>query len=72
MIDLGPACEQMIEVVSGIANEQLVAPTPCIEYTVGDLIDHVDLVVLGATALAPAATFPRPAIQASNQTGRTL
>ncbi len=58
MIDLKPACEQMIEVVSGIANEQLVAPTPCIEYTVGDLIDHVDLVVLGATALALGRDLP--------------
>ena len=52
MIDLKPACEQMTELVSGTTNEQLAGPTPCIEYTVGDLIDHVDLVAQGATALA--------------------
>jgi uncharacterized protein (TIGR03086 family) len=48
----------MAELVSGIANEQLAAPTPCIEYTVGDLIDHVDLVVQGATAVALGNEIP--------------
>ena len=58
MIDLKPACDQMIEVVSGIAKEQLSGPTPCTEYTVGDLIDHVDLVAQGATALARGSELP--------------
>jgi uncharacterized protein (TIGR03086 family) len=58
MIDLKPACEQMTELVSGVENEQLAAPTPCIEYTVGELIDHVDLVVQGATALALGGELP--------------
>jgi uncharacterized protein (TIGR03086 family) len=58
MIDLKPASEQMAELVSGTTNEQLAAPTPCIEYTVDDLIDHVDLVVQGATALALGDEFP--------------
>ena len=58
MIDLKPASEQMTELVSGIANEELAAPTPCVEYTVGDLIDHVDLVVQAATALALGGELP--------------
>jgi uncharacterized protein (TIGR03086 family) len=58
MIDLTPASDQMIELVSGMANEQLGDPTPCKEYTVGDLIDHVDLVAHGATALALGRDLP--------------
>ena len=58
MIDLKPACDQMIQVVSGIASEQLAGPTPCTEYTVVELIDHVDLVAQGATALALRSALP--------------
>jgi uncharacterized protein (TIGR03086 family) len=58
MIDLKPACEQMTGLVSEITNEQLAGPTPCTEYTVGGLIDHVDLVVQGATALALGSELP--------------
>jgi uncharacterized protein (TIGR03086 family) len=58
MIDLKPACDRIIDLISGIANEQLSAPTPCTEYTVGDLIEHVDLVAQGATALARCSEFP--------------
>ena len=52
MIDLKPACAGMTEVLRGVADDQLGARTPCDEYTVADLIDHVDLVTRGATALA--------------------
>jgi hypothetical protein len=58
MIDLNPACDQMIELVSGVADEQLSGPTPCTEYTIGDLIDHVDLVAQGATTLARGSEVP--------------
>jgi uncharacterized protein (TIGR03086 family) len=58
MIELKPACAQMIQVVSGIVSEQLAGPTPCTDYTVGELIDHVDLVVQGATALALGSALP--------------
>ncbi len=52
MIDLNPACEAMVDVLAGVADDRLTSPSPCTEYTVGDLIDHVDLVAQGATALA--------------------
>src|SRR4051812_26572044 len=45
----------MIVTLDGIADDQLARPTPCTEYSVGDLIDHVDLVCRGATALAQQA-----------------
>ncbi|WP_092529317.1 TIGR03086 family metal-binding protein [Amycolatopsis arida] len=52
MIDLKPACHRMAEVLAGITDDQLTRPTPCTEYTVGDLIDHVDGAAVGFTAVA--------------------
>jgi len=52
VIDLNPACEAMTVVLAGVSDDRLTSPSPCTEYTVGDLIDHVDLVAQGATALA--------------------
>lgn len=48
----------MIEVLAGVTDDQLTSSSPCTEYTVGDLIDHVDQVSLGATALAHRAAGP--------------
>jgi uncharacterized protein (TIGR03086 family) len=58
VIDLKPACQRMIKVLAGVADDQLTSSSPCTEYTVGDLIDHVDLVSRGATALARHVTPP--------------
>jgi uncharacterized protein (TIGR03086 family) len=58
VIDLNPACEAMIEVLAGVADDRLTSLSPCTEYTVGDLIDHVDLVAQGATALALGSKLP--------------
>lgn len=55
MIDLKPACLRMIDVLAGVADDQLRSLTPCTEYTVGDLIDHVDGAAAGFTALAYTA-----------------
>jgi uncharacterized protein (TIGR03086 family) len=52
VIDLKPACHRMIEVLAGATDDQLTSSSPCTEYTVGDLINHVDEVSRGATALA--------------------
>jgi uncharacterized protein (TIGR03086 family) len=48
----------MIQAVSGISSAQLSGPTPCTEYNIGELIDHVDLVAQGATALALGSALP--------------
>jgi uncharacterized protein (TIGR03086 family) len=52
MIDLLPAGDRMVEVLAGIGEDRLTDPTPCAEYTVGDLVDHVDQVCLGFASLA--------------------
>ncbi|WP_067814617.1 TIGR03086 family metal-binding protein [Actinomadura kijaniata] len=49
MPDLGPAARRMADLVSGVADERLADPTPCPEYTVGDLIDHVNGLSLAFT-----------------------
>jgi uncharacterized protein (TIGR03086 family) len=51
MIDLKPACEGLIRVLGGVGDDQLGASTVCDDYSVGDLIDHVDLVARGSIAL---------------------
>lgn len=54
MIDLQPACHQVGELVMGITDEQLADSTPCTEYTVRDLLDHVDGVARGFAEAAGA------------------
>lgn len=52
MIDLMPACHRMIEIVADVGDGRLSDATVCTGYSVGDLIDHVDLVADGFAALA--------------------
>jgi uncharacterized protein (TIGR03086 family) len=47
MIDLTPACRRMIDLLTGVTDDQLGLPSPCTEYTVGNLIEHVDMVCHG-------------------------
>ena len=39
--DLRPAVRATADVVAGVPDEQLAAPTPCPDYTVADLLDHI-------------------------------
>ncbi|MBM9469500.1 TIGR03086 family metal-binding protein [Nakamurella leprariae] len=39
--DLHPAAQAIAEVAAGITDDQLTGPTPCAQYRVGDLLDHV-------------------------------
>jgi uncharacterized protein (TIGR03086 family) len=52
VIVLKPACGQMIELLAGVADTPLSSPSPCADFTVGELIDHVDHVSRLFTALA--------------------
>ncbi|WP_243058626.1 TIGR03086 family metal-binding protein [Nocardioides sp. SR21] len=56
-IDFGPATSAVAHLVRGVRDDQLGAPTPCPDYTVGDLLDH-----LGGLAIAfrDAATKDTP------------
>jgi uncharacterized protein (TIGR03086 family) len=42
VIDVKPAGDRMIEVLDGVTDDQLSGPCPCTDYTVGDLVDHID------------------------------
>ncbi|KAA9393694.1 TIGR03086 family protein [Kocuria coralli] len=42
MFDLNPAAAQMQRLVSGVREEQLDRPTPCSDWTVGDLLAHIN------------------------------
>lgn len=41
MLDFAPVAGQLKVLLNGTADSQLSAPTPCTEYTVGDLLDHL-------------------------------
>ena len=41
MHDLGPAARQMAVLVQGVRDDQLGDPTPCANYSLGDLVQHV-------------------------------
>src|SRR5260370_27189202 len=52
MLDLEPATRTLAGLVDGIRSDQLTAPTPCRDATVGDLLDHVDGLSMAFTAAA--------------------
>jgi uncharacterized protein (TIGR03086 family) len=41
MHDLRPVASEMSRLVNGVRDDQLGDPTPCTEYTLGDLVQHV-------------------------------
>jgi len=58
MFDLGPAAQQLSRVVRGVRDEQLSAPTPCPDYTVGDLLEHVHGLALAFAMAARKEQLP--------------
>lgn len=52
MIDLEPATRELARVVGGVRDDQLAAPTPCPDMSVGTLLDHIDGFTLAFTAAA--------------------
>ncbi len=52
LLDLEPATLAVTRVVTGVRDDQLTAPTPCPDATVGDLLDHVDGLSLAFAAAA--------------------
>jgi uncharacterized protein (TIGR03086 family) len=41
MLDLGPQAQQVKMLLDGVSDDDLAAPTPCEEYTVSDLLNHL-------------------------------
>ncbi|OJY43915.1 TIGR03086 family metal-binding protein [Pseudonocardia sp. 73-21] len=51
-VEFGPAARALAQVVDGVRDDQLDAPTPCPAYTVADLLDHVAGLTVAFTAAA--------------------
>ena len=51
-VDLSPAARRLADLVGGVPDELLDAPTPCPAYTLGDLLDHVGGASLAFTGAA--------------------
>jgi len=52
LLDLEPATRRMADLISGVPDALLGAPTPCPAYTLGDLLDHVGGLTIAFTAAA--------------------
>jgi uncharacterized protein (TIGR03086 family) len=61
-VDLEPSAARMAELIRAIDDDRLLAPTPCGDYTLAALLDHVDRVALGFTSAA-SKTADGPATQ---------
>jgi uncharacterized protein (TIGR03086 family) len=55
-VDLEPAATRMAELVGSVADDMLGAPTPCPDYTLGDLVEHIGGMALAFTAAATKDT----------------
>ncbi|HZP27670.1 MAG TPA: TIGR03086 family metal-binding protein [Acidimicrobiia bacterium] len=65
MHDLRPAVRTLADLVAEVDDAQLGAPTPCPDYTVGDLLDHIGGLAVAFAAAArkedgPNASVPPP------------
>ncbi len=58
MPDLEPATRELSRLVQGVRDDQLAAPTPCPDYTLGDLLDHVNGLALAFTGAARKQRLP--------------
>ena len=65
-VDLAPAARRLADLVGGIPADLLDAPTPCPDYTVGDLVEHVGG---AATAFTGAATKDMSDVTATGPSG---
>ena len=57
-IDLEPAARRMASLIEAVPDDALKRPTPCENYTVGDLLDHISGSVLAFRAAAVKNPLP--------------
>ena len=71
--DLSAAAGALAGLIRNISDDQLTGPTPCPDYSVGDLVDHVGGLALAFTWAAnketPPPDAPGPSGDASRLTG---
>jgi uncharacterized protein (TIGR03086 family) len=58
VLDLEPATRTMTDLVHGVREGELAAPTPCRKTSVGDLLDHIDGLSMAFTAAARKVSLP--------------
>ena len=51
-VDLGPAAQRLAGLLAGVKDDELDRPTPCPEYSLGDLISHIGGFALAFTDAA--------------------
>ncbi len=56
VVDIEPAARRMADLIRGVGDGTLDGPTPCPDYTLGDLVDHVGGLTLAFTAAAMKST----------------
>ena len=59
-IDLGAAARRMAGLLDAVPEARLGAPTPCAEYALGDLVDHVGGLSMAFTMAAAKETAQAP------------
>ena len=74
--DVAPAAREMSRLLASIDDDQLNGRTPCEDYRLGDLVDHIVTLVDGFTAAAakkpdPAPRAPPPTRRGYPPTGGT-
>src|ERR1044072_4101231 len=70
-IDLKPATTKLSELVAAVPDDALANPTPCSEYTVADLLDHINGVTY-AFGGAARKEFGETATMGPQGSGSTL
>lgn len=51
-VDLEPAARRMVALIGGVSDEMLDRPTPCPDYRLGDLVEHVGGLAMAFTMAA--------------------
>jgi len=69
-VDLEPAARRLADLIEAVPEGALERPTPCVAYTVGDLLDHVSGSALAFRAAAAKQPLPDgPSGDAANLPG---
>src|SRR4051794_21749574 len=73
MIDIEPAAKTMTDLLASVSDDQLDLPTPCPNFSVGDLCDHVGTFAKAFTGVAEKDSSrtgaPPPAASANLEAG---
>ncbi|MBA0126005.1 TIGR03086 family protein [Haloechinothrix sp. YIM 98757] len=58
MLDIEPAARRMTRLFDAVTDDRLADPTPCVDYTLGDLLAHVSALSVAFAAAAAKSTGP--------------